>query len=68
MRFKPRVREKDLGTTYRPAEQMQALQGKVGHDVQVLIFRQKVNLLRGHGDEDADELTSTSRDGSEKEA
>jgi len=46
---------------------MQALQGKVGHDVQVLIFGQKVNLLRGHGDEDAGELTSASRDGSEKE-
>ena len=67
MRFKPRLKEKDLGTTYRPAEQMQALQGKVGHDVQVLIFGQKVNLLRGHGDEDAGELTSASRDGSEKE-
>ena len=36
--------------SYRSAEQMQALEGKVGHDVQVLIFGQKVDLLWVRGE------------------
>jgi hypothetical protein len=32
--------------SYRSTEQVQSLQGKVGHDVQVLVFSQEVHLLR----------------------
>ena len=42
------ARRRERAWSYRAAEQVLYLEGKVGHDVQVL-FGQEVNLLRGRG-------------------